>query len=223
MTKPNWQTNFRDLPTIPEHKRWIENERLTIEQTISLKLLSGQAISNEEEEIFKSLVNFYSELNEKLKTLDYTNFTEEDFQNFKDYIFYAFNYIALITNKLTIFQTYRLVVNEWVLKSNEPITNTSLLKYPSLDIVKQINKFNRANTPNKNVFYSAENIDTALKETRPPLNKLVTIGVWKPKVPTKKFISYPISHSEVAEQVNEGVAKATMHSKTMEILIRLYF
>jgi len=209
MTLPNWQTNFRDLPTIPEHKRWTGNGNLTVEQIISFKLLSKQTITNEEEAIFKSLATFYSELNNKLKTLDYASFVDNDFDNFKNYIFYAFNYIALIANNLTIFQTYRLVVNEWVTNKNEPITNINYLKHPSLDIVKQINKFNRANTPNFNVFYSAENIDTALKETKPPLNKLVTVGVWKPKNPKRQFISYPISHSEVAEQVNEGVAKAT--------------
>jgi len=209
MNSPNWQTNFRDLPTIPEHKRWTGKSNMTVEQIISFKLLNRQTITNEEENIFKSLTTFYSELNEKLKTLDYTSFTEEDFENFKNYIFYAFNYVALITNNLTIFSTYRLVVNEWVTKNNEPITNVKYLKYPSLDIVKQVNKFNRANTPNTTVFYSAENIDTALKETKPPLNKLVTVGVWKPKNQGKQFISYPISHSEIAEQVNEGVAKAT--------------
>lgn len=209
MNPPNWQTNFRDLPTIPEHKRWTGKSNMTVEQIISFKLLSRQTITSEEETIFKSLATFYSELNEKLKTLDYTSFTDADFENFKNYIFYAFNYVALVTNNLTIFQTYRLVVNEWVTKHNEPITNVGYLKYPSLDIVKQVNKFNRANTPNTNVFYSAENIDTALKETKPPLNKLLTVGVWKPKVKGKQFISYPISHSEIAEQVNEGVAKAT--------------
>jgi hypothetical protein len=209
MNKPNWQTNFRDLPTIPEHKRWPGDNNMTVEQIISIKLLSRQTISSEEETIFKSLATFYSELNEKLKTLDYTNFTDEDFENFKNYIFYAFNYVALVSNKLTIFQTYRLVVNEWVTGNNKPVTNVSYLKYPSLDIVKKANKFNRANTSNTNVFYSAENIDTALKETKPPLNRLVTVGVWKPKIQGKQFISYPISHSEIAEQVNEGVSKAT--------------
>jgi hypothetical protein len=209
MKPPNWQKNFRDLPTIPEHKLWKGNGEMTVEQIISLKLLSKQMITSQEESIFKSFATFYSELNEKLKTLDYSSFSDTDFENFKNYIFYAFNYNALITNNLTILQTSRLVVNEWVTNHNQSIININYLKYPSLEIVKKANKFNRANTPNTNVFYSAENIDTALKETKPPLNKLVTVGVWKPKVSNKQFISYPISHSDVAEQINEGVAKAT--------------
>jgi hypothetical protein len=49
----------------------------------------------------------------------------------------------------------------------------------------------------------------ALKEIRPPLNKLVTVGRWKPKNPNKKLISFPLLHSEDAFNVNEGVQKAT--------------
>ena len=207
MKKPNWQIKFRDLPEIPLFKKWSDGNKMTVEQSISFKLLNRQPISKKEEDIFNGLTSFYSKLNNRLLTLDYKSFSKNDFENFKDYIFYAFNYIALISNDLTIFQTYRLVVNEWVTGKNEPITDTTYLKYPSLDVVKKADKFNRANTPNTNVFYSTENIDTALKEIRPPLNKLVTVGVWKPNT-NKKFISYPISHN-IAIPVNEHVEKAT--------------
>ena len=208
MKKPDWQTNFRDLPTIPEHKQWTGNSRVTLEQTISFKLLNRQPITREEEEIFKNLSSFYSDLDYKLRTIDYTTFDSKDLENFKNYIFYAFNYVALVTNELTIYTTYRLVINESVLGNNDRITHIDYLKYPSLDIVRKINKFNRANTPNTNIFYSTENIDTALKEQRPSLNKLLTVGIWVPKS-KRKFISFPISHSDIAGQVNEGVAKAT--------------
>ncbi len=204
---PNWQTSFRNLPEIPEHKRWNGKSNMTLEQIIAFKLLHKQPITKNEEEIFTDLATFYSELNDKLINLDYSLFNPSDFDNFKNYIFYAFNYTALISNKLTILQTYRLVVNEWVCGKNERIRNIDFIKYPSLDIVKKANKLNRANTLNTNVFYSAQNIDTSLMELRPPLNKLITVGVWKPKS-NKEFISYPISHSEEAAKVNEGVAKA---------------
>jgi len=230
MVSPNWQTNFRDLPTIPEYKRWLGKDSLTIEQITSFKLLNKQPISSEEEKIFTELSTFYSELNEKLTTLDYTTFSETDFENFRNYILYAFNYTALITNQLTMSYCYRLVVNEWVTGKNERIKDIDFIKYPSLEVVRKVNKFNRANTPNSNVFYATENIDTALKEVRPPLNKLVTVGVWKSKV-AKVLVSYPISHSETAEQVNERVAKTTkafegkgnFNSSLFQNYMRYYF
>lgn len=207
--KPNWQSNFRNLPTIPESKNWRRDSHTTLEQDIAFKLMNRKSISVDEEKLFVELASFYQLLDDKLRDLNYTNFTPEDFENFKNYIFYAFNYVALITNDLTVMQTYRLVVNEWVTDKNESITDTSFLRNPKLEIVKKANKFNRANTPESTVFYCAENIDTALKEIKPPLNKLITVGVWKPKNPQKKLVSFPILHSEDAFNVSEGVQKAT--------------
>jgi hypothetical protein len=209
LTPPNWQTTFWNLPEIPEHKKWVKGSYTTIEQDISFKLLHKKPITPEEEKIFTGLTSFYEELDKELKLLDYGSFTSTDFENFKNYIFYAFNYMPLITNDLTVFSTYRLVVNEFVTKKNESITNIEFLKYPTLEKVKEINKYNRANTPDTNVFYSAGSIDTALKEIRPPLNKLVTVGIWKPKNVDKKLISYPISHSQDAIEINKSVQDAT--------------
>lgn len=209
LPKPNWQTSFRDLPEIPEHKKWVKGSYTTLEQDISFKLLHRRPITNTDEKIFVELSTYYKELEEKLKTLEYETFNDEDFENFKNYIFYAFNFLPLITNGLTVFSTYRLVVNEHVSKKNESITSIEFLKYPTIEKVKELNKYNRANTPNTNVFYSAGSIDTAIKEIRPPENKLVTVGIWKQKDSNKKLISYPISHSEEAIKVNESVQSAT--------------
>lgn len=229
--KPNWQTNFRGLPTIPESKKWRKDSHSTLEQDIAFKLMDGKPISENEEKLFVELASFYQLLDEKLRELDYKTFTPEDFENFKNYIFYAFNYVALLTNDLTIVQTYRLVVNEYVTGKNEQITDINFLKYPKLDIVKDLKKFNRSNTPNSTVFYCAENIDTALKEIKPPLNKLVTVGVWKPKNPEKSLISFPILHSDDALNVSEGVQKATkafeeygnFNSSLFKNFMRYYF
>lgn len=208
LTPPNWQTTFQGLPEIPDHKKWVKGSYTTLEQDISFKLLHKQPITTFEEKIFIQLTSFYAELDKKIKLLDYQSFSSNDFENFKNYIFYAFNYLPLITNNLTVFSTYRVVVNEFVTTKNESISNIEFLKYPTLKKVKEMNKFNRANTPNTTVFYSAESIDTALKEIRPPLNKLVTVGIWKPKNVNKKLVSYPISHSQEALKVNEGVQAA---------------
>jgi hypothetical protein len=206
---PNWQATFRSLPEIPKYKRWVEGSYTTIEQDISLKLMNKKFVTPHEEKIFIELTSFYEELDKKLKFLDYESFTPEDLENFKDYIFYAFNYMPLITNDLTVFSTYRLVVNESVMRETKSITNIEFLQYPTLEKVKEINKYNRANTPNTNVFYSSGSIDTALKEIRPPLNKLITVGVWKPKNVNKKLMSYPISHSKEAIKINKSVQDAT--------------
>jgi hypothetical protein len=134
--------------------------------------------------------------------------SEIDRELFKDYIIYAFNYLPSVSNDLAIHSTYRMVLNEAVLGKNERITNSKYLKQPSLEIIQKIGRYNRANSTKTNIFYSSESIDTNLKELKPPLNKRVTVGVWRPKN-NRKFHSYAISHGAEAIKNNVGVAKAT--------------
>lgn len=206
--RPNWQENFMNLPTIPEPKKWTKGSFYTQEQLISWKLQKGEPISKNEEIVFTELSGYYSQLETELVKLNYSAFTTQDIENFKNYIFYALNYLTLITNELTIFSTYRTVINEDVSGKNESITNISHLKYPPIHIVKSINEYNRANTPNSNIFYSSSDVDTTLKELRPPKYKLITVGKWRPKDIQKMLISYPISHSENAININIGLRKA---------------
>jgi hypothetical protein len=228
MIQPNWQLNFRNLPTIPLLKRWVPGQMMTMEQIIMQKAVMGGRLNTVEMYSINSLAEFYKELGKSLAKIDYSTFTGNDFDNYKNYIFYAMNYLCLMSNQITVFSTYRLVVNEWVTGENKPLDDVSFLKYPTLDIVKKINKYNRANTPATNVFYSSETIDTCIKETRPPKNKLITVGVWQPKS-NRKFTTFPISHSEQASKVHEGVAKATaalakQHlDKALENYMKMYF
>jgi len=206
--QPNWQSKFRELPQMPSSKRWTNGLNFTAEQNIIFKLLSKKPISEDEKTILKELDKYYIELDLKLRTLDYKTFNETDLYNFRNYIFYAFNFDGLITNQLKIDQTYRVVINENIIKSNERIYSSHYLTYPSIDIVRKSGRFNRANTSNTTVFYTSETIDTALKELKPPVGKIITIGAWKPKSQTKTFTSFPVGHNERAF-MNEGARKAT--------------
>lgn len=207
MTTPKWNSKFRDLPEIPNTKKYIEGSKMTEEQNIGFKLLHKQEVTDDELEKFSELEKFYLELREKLRVLDYKSFTTDEIEEFKNYIFYAFNYRIFASNNITIFSTYRLVVNENVLGINKSISDIKYLTYPPLDIVKKIGRFNRANSMNCTLFYSCENINTSLKEIKPPKDKLITVGVWIPKN-RNKFNGYAISNSERAGAVNPGVKKS---------------
>ncbi len=206
-TIPNWVDSFRDFPKIPETKRYIKGQNITEELSIAFKLMHRQTLTKAEENKFLNLKSFYNELRNKLRLLEYKNFSSDEIEQFKSYISYAFNYRIFASNNITIFSTYRLIINENALKKNKPITDVKFLSYPPLDIVKKLGKFNRANTPNCTLFYSCENINTSLKEIKPPKNKLITVGVWTPKK-RNRFNGYAISNSERAGKVNTGVKKA---------------
>ncbi|WP_259070331.1 RES domain-containing protein [Mucilaginibacter sp. X4EP1] len=199
-------SKFKNLPNIPVHKMYTENSEGTTEQIIVFKLCALQAISEEERKIFEELEEFYDELNTELLLLDYESFTIKDLSDFKKYIQYAFNSHVLMSSQLTVVRNlYRVVINESVSKRNETITAIKYLTYPSLEIVKNIGKYNRASTSNTTLLYLTESVDTALKEIHPPLNKLVTIGVWTPKN-KRTFTHYPITHHDRAIEVNEQTA-----------------
>lgn len=211
MDKPNWQLKFQHLPEIPEHKLWRDGKNLTLEQELSFKL-THQKLTPEEETIFVGLTNFYSQLYDGLTTLKYEEFSHDDFENFKNYIGYAFNYTIFRANAVTIFHLYRLVLNDSV-NEGKRITTVDKISFPSKELIKERGIYNRANSPNSNVFYASENIDSAIRECRIYPNQLVTVGLWKPKrdssFKAKKFVSYPIGENEEAAKVNEGVKAAT--------------
>ncbi|MES2650547.1 MAG: RES domain-containing protein [Bacteroidota bacterium] len=211
-------TNFKQLPAIPEPKLYNVDDGITLEQKISHKLLTGKYVSAEERQVFKDLTFFYRELEVQLALLDYSSFTPQDIKDFKNYTSYAFNYTALLTNELTIYKAYRLVVNESVSGSNESITESRYLTYPDLELVKKFGRYNRGNTCNTTVLYTAESIDTALKEIRPMEGKRVTVGVWRPKS-KQTFTCYPIVHNEDAVAANDDIAMA---SRSIKILEQLY-
>lgn len=195
----DWKDKYLDFPVIPDPKKW-NDSGYTDEQFIIQKLIENKEITKEEELKLQKSIEFYKTLNEKLKTFDFKSI--ENLEDFKNYIFYAFNFNAIISNKLTIYRTYRLVENEKILNKDERIRYQNFLSFPTKEIVKMINKFNRANTADTNVFYGAETIDSALKEVKPDKGKRVTIGVWVPKI-GNPLMSFPISHYSSAN-VNFG-------------------
>lgn len=197
---------FKNLPELPEPKIY-NNSAHTREQIISQKLFTGQNVTEAERSIFRDLALFYEALNKQLEYLDYRSFSSDEVRDFKNYMLYVFNFTVFVTNELTIYQVYRMIVNKDVTNENVTITDTKYLKYPPLAVVKKNGKYNRANTDKTTVFYAAENIDTALKEVRPPENTLVTVGVWKPKS-ERTFLSYPIVHNERAINRNPEVSEA---------------
>lgn len=194
------------------------DDGITLEQKISHKLLTGKNVSDEERQVFKGLTSFYSELEAQLALLDQASFTPQDIKDFKNYTSYAFNYTALLTNELTIYKAYRLVVNESVSGSNDSITESHYLTNPDLELVKKLGKYNRGNTCDTTVLYTAESIDTALKEIRPMVGKRVTVGVWRPKG-KQTFTCYPIIHNENAVAANDDIA---IGSRSIKILEQLY-
>jgi hypothetical protein len=206
---------FRDLPAIPEAKQFKENIHHTAEQLISHKLHMRQPVTAEELKTFEGLGDFYNELDNKLKTLDYASFTKQEIKDFENYILYAFRSLTLLSHDINITRLYRLVVNEDVTGENLPLGHSRFLTYPPLKTVSDKNVYNRANTSETTIFYAAQTVDAALKEIRPKVGQLVSIGVWRPNI-QRDFIGYPIVHDDATIQANAEVKVANKNVREME-------
>lgn len=192
MEMPNWKEEYLDFPKIPNSKKWHTDKHLTDEQIITSKLIDGKQITIEEETKLKESIEFYKELSQKIRKFDFSliNSIEE----FQDYFLFVYNYSVLYLNDLQVKRLFRLVENVSILGKEERIRWQKDLSYPTLEKVKKIGKFNRANTANSNVFYASISLDTAIGEIKPQEGKLVTIGVWEPKS-DRLLKSYPILHN----------------------------
>lgn len=199
--KPNWKTSFRDFPPIPKPKQWVDNT--TKEQIITQKLISGESISEKEEQTLKICINYYNTILPRFKTLDYNTLGNDEQKELITFIDYVFNYVTLQSNDLYVSKIYRLVINESVLGKKERIREQKYLSYPPLDIVKKLAKYNRANTPDYNLFYATDSIDNVLLEIKPEKDTLVSIGVWIPKTGDEVTLtSFPVSHNPYLYRVN---------------------
>jgi hypothetical protein len=202
-----WVDKFRDLPEIPTPKRWREGFETTLEQDVTLKILTRQPINEEERNILCEAISFYKNVIPQLHKIELENLNDEDRASLLGYFNYVFNFFLTITNEITCNYTARLVKNEDVIKKRKSIEDTKYLKYPPLTLVKEIGKYNRASTSNSTVFYGAECCDATLLETKPKKNDLVTVGVWKYRHPEKKIMTYPITFGKEAIQANPHTKK----------------
>ncbi|WP_116786861.1 hypothetical protein [Flavobacterium psychrotrophum] len=192
LKKPHWQINFKDLPTIPLAKRWLKDNSGTQEHIITRKMFEGKPITDNEKNILRELKFFYAMLYHELESFEYQKLTREELLDFKNYISYAFNYIPYLLNKTEVIQLYRVSKN----RNGDNITKTKYLTYPPEHLVRKMDKYNRANTPNTTVFYGSESIDTAINELKPEVGEIITISIWKPIHEKYILNAFHVSHTE---------------------------
>jgi len=202
MEHPQYKLTYKDLPEIPFVKRW-NDLSTTDEQVITNKLLAKQSINDDEKNKLKECIDFYKNVIPKLKDFDLKALGKSEIQEFLEYYLYIFTYLIAQSNDLYIYRLFRLVDNESILGKPDRIREGKYLSYPPLEIVQRNKKFNRANTPDFNVFYGSFSIDNVLLETKPEVGRFVTIGQWIPVAGDQvKVISYPICPNPMKYKVN---------------------
>ena len=102
-----------------------------------------------------------------MKAIPLSEITDEDLEELKTYLSSVFNFKIIIQNDINFEYLFRVTpVNESFVEKGK-VRTPKYLTYPPLDIVKKMGKYNRANSPEKTVFYASFFENVALRETKP--------------------------------------------------------
>lgn len=204
--QPKFKENFRDLPPIPEAKKWT-GSNWTPEQDITRRMIQKEDVSDDDLKTLSCAIDFYGHLIPKIRDVKVGELSEKDFEDFVGYFQYAFNHILMVRNDLHVTGFFRLVQNSAVPNAKGKIRYQKYLSYPPLDLVKKSKRYNRANTPDFNLFYATDSFDSALLELKPDVGDIVTVGTWVPKQGKTILTSYPVTHNPLTAQVNPEAKK----------------
>ena len=153
---PNWRENFKDLPTIPESKRWTDNH-WTPEQDITRRLIEKESVTDGDLKTLGQAIEFYNELIPKLKSIDIGSLNSSELNELTGYFEYAFNHILMVRNDLHVTSFFRLVKNSSVPTEKGKIRDKKYLTYPPIELVKK-KEMNSIELTLQTIIYSMRQI-----------------------------------------------------------------
>lgn len=192
------------FPDIPHSK--IYNGNTTPEQDAQMKLVQNIDLTKTDLSALQESVSFYEVAYPFLKNINLSTISEKDKVEIISFLNKVLNYQIIIQNNLIFKTVFRVsfVRNEFLEQGK--VRNQKYISYPPGEIIKQIGKYGRANSPDSTCLYCAFNPIIALLETKPKVGERIIISQWQ-KDDDLPFVSFPIANNESIE--NEGVKKAT--------------
>ena len=192
------------FPDIPHSK--IYNGNTKTEQDAQMKLVQNIDLTKTDLSALQESVSFYEVAYPFLKNINLSTISEKDKVEIISFLNKVLNYQIIIQNNLIFKTVFRVsfVRNEFLEQGK--VRNQKYISYPPGEIIKQIGKYGRANSPDSTCLYCAFNPIIALLETKPKVGERIIISQWQ-KDDDLPFVSFPIANNESIE--NEGVKKAT--------------
>lgn len=213
------------FPDIPKSK--IYNGNTTPEQDAQMKLVQGIPLTKADTEALQESVSFYEKAYPFLKGINLSTITDSEKDEIIKFLDTVLNYHVIIQNNLRFKTVFRVsFVRDEFLDSGK-VRDAKFISYPPAEIIEQIGKYGRANSPKSTCLYCAFNPIVALLETKPKVGDRIIISQWQ-KDDDDPFVSYPIANNETVK--NEGLERATkafkermsynhpLFAKTLELL-----
>lgn len=193
-----------EFPTLPQAR--IYSSKMTSEQEVLMKLIQGQIISTQEEDILKAAIKFYKKAFEYLKSIDLSTIVEEDLEEIFDFLKSVFNMNLIIQNQIKFHNVFRVTIVSDIFLENGKVRDTKYIKNPPKEIIIKNGVYGRANSPKSTIFYCAFEPGVAVLETKPEVGQRIIIAQWH-NDNAKDFISYPITNNKTID--NESLKSAT--------------
>lgn len=193
-----------EFPAIPQSK--IYHGKTTPEQDAQMKLVQNIPLEQSDIIALEESVRFYEEVYPFLKGIDLSSITQQERDEIVKFLDTVLNYHVIVQNNIHFKTLFRITFVRDEFLENGKIRDVKFLSYPPVDVIKQLGRYGRANSPNSTCLYCAFNPVIALLETKPKIGERIIITQWL-KEDNDPFVSFPIVNNESVK--NEGLEKAT--------------
>jgi hypothetical protein len=167
---------IKGLPPIPSSKIFKENQ--TFEQEVLTLSFNSNHPDEEQVKILKENIAFYKKCFEEMKTIDLNILTETQCNTLRTYLNQVFSAFPVIFNDVTAELICRVTVIKDDFIEDGKVRKTNYLSYPPLKINQRRGVYNRANSPERTIFYASPFENVAIRETKPEKGKRIIVSKW---------------------------------------------
>lgn len=193
---PNWkispvenvkfnETLLAKLPAIPPCKHFYHmddvyrpNQPTTPEATALSRIIPGNLPTTQDLDTLQDAIDFYQDCFPILSQIDLTAITEGQAKLINDYLRYVFNAQVIINNEVQAQNLFRVTLVKDEFLENGKVRQSRFLSYPPAEMIKERGIYNRASSPDRIVLYTAESVNTALREARPYKGDRIIVSTW---------------------------------------------
>jgi hypothetical protein len=173
------------LPAIPPCKHFYHtddvyrpNQPTTPEAAALSRILSGTLSTSQDLDTIQDAVHFYQHCFPILSQIDLTAITESQAKLLNDYLRYVFNAQVTINNEVQTQNLFRVTLVKDEFLENGKVRQSRFLSYPPVEIIKARGVYNRASSPDRTLLYTAESVNTAVREVKPRPGDRIIVSTW---------------------------------------------
>lgn len=192
------------LPDLPDAKKY--HDKYTAEQLATLHCIQTGKLTVADEKALTDGIEFYDRCFPYLMQINLSTLTDQQADKLKVYLKQVFNTKIVIFNDIHFHLLFRITTIIDNFLDNGKVRDAKFISYPPIELNRQKNVYNRANSPDRTVLYASFYENVAMLETKPQVGQRIIISTWQ-NISGQPFNSYPISNNYLVP--NEGVIKAT--------------